>query len=198
MAKTNKIRTDILDDGEWLLWTGHPSDTGIIDPDNKYMFYISYALAAVWIAASIVKMIPERPDLISLIIVELVPMFIILLPLFNAAALQKTSYAITNKRVIVSIGGKDDYFMEYDDITPVEERKNGTICIGDAVLIKPRRERSILLYGGVQDEDRQCLGIVLYKTDDPENAMKALRRRSFAADTAVSQAAVSPIIGISM
>lgn len=176
MAKTEEMWASELHEGEKLLWTGRPSDTGIVDSENKYSFFIGYAIAAVWIAASLVKMIPERPDFISIVIIELVPIFIILLPIINAGALKKTSYAITDKRVIVNLGGSDNYSMEYDDLTPVDARDNGTICIGEAVYCKPRKERSILLYRGIQDEDKQCLGIVLYKTGDIENAMEALSR----------------------
>ena len=201
MAKTRKNWTDSLHENEKLLWTGSPHDTGIIDPENKYSFYISYAVAAVWIVASLVKIIPERPDLISLVIVELVPVFIILLPLLNAASLKKTSYAITDQRVIVNLGRNDDYSMEYDDLTPVEARDNGTICIGEAVGCKPRKERSIVLYRGIQSEDKECLGIVLYKTDDQKSAMEALNEKIGkrpAADNAFSRAAASPVIGISL
>ena len=176
MAKTNEEPRAEIFENEKLLWTGRPSDTGLIDPDNKYSFYVSYAAAAIWIAASLVKIIPARPDVLSIIIIELVPVFIILLPILNARTLKRTTYAITDKRVIVYLGGKDNYYMEYDDLTPAEVRDNGTICIGDAVYCKPRKERSILLYRGIQDEDKNCHGIVLYKTDDPERAMSALSK----------------------
>lgn len=176
MAKTEEMWTSELQEGEKLLWTGGPADTGIVDPENKYSFFIGYAIAAVWIAASLVKIIPERPDFISIVIIELVPFFILILPVLNARSLKKTSYAITDKRVIVNLGGNDSYSMEYDELTPVDERANGTICVGEAVYCKPRKERSTLLYRGIQDEDKKCLGIVLYKTGDSENAMNALSR----------------------
>ena len=176
MSETSKIWGSSLKEGETLKWEGRPTVTGIIDPANKYMTYAMFAIGAIWIACSLIFYLPKKPDIISMIIVDLVPFFLILMPLLNSKSIKNTYYAITNKRVIVSMDGQD-YSMAYDDNTEIKRKPNGTILIGATVNAKTSKERHLLLFRGVMDSEKNILGVVIYTPDDSDGAYKALTEK---------------------
>ena len=100
----------------------------------------------------------------------------ILLPILNARSVKKTYYAITDKRVLIDLAGQE-YSMDIDENTEIKRNDNGTILVGAAIKTKPRKERHLLLFRGVMDMDKNILGVVLYTTDDPDGAYKALTDR---------------------
>ncbi len=162
-----------LKDGEKIKWEGKPTITGIVDPANKFIVYAEFGIGIIWILLSLVVYLPMHADLISFIIIDLVPFFLILLPILNSKTIKHTYYAVTDKRVLVDLEGQV-YSMDYDENTEIKKKDNGTILIGAAVMTKARKERHLLLFRGVMDSDKNILGVVLYATDDPDGAYKAL------------------------
>ena len=176
MSETSKIWESSLKEGDTLKWEGRPTVTGIIDPANKYMTYAMFAIGIIWIACSLIFYLPKKPDIISMIIVDLVPFFLILMPLLNSKSIKNTYYAITNKRVIVSMDGQE-YSMAYDDNTEIKRKPNGTILIGATVNAKTSKERHLHLFRGVMDSEKNILGVVIYTPDDSDGAYKALTEK---------------------
>lgn len=165
-----------LKDGEKLIWQGKPTCTQIAEPVNKMLVYAELAIGIIWIALSLVFYLPICNGVISFVIIDLAPFFLILLPLLNARTVKNTNYAITNRRIIIDLGGQD-YSMEYDANTEVKKTDHGTVLVGAAVTAKPSKERHLLLFRGVMDSDKNILGVVLYTADDPEGAYKALTEK---------------------
>ena len=176
MSEAEKKWERLLKDGEKLLWTGKPSNTQTVDPANKISFMAEVGIAVLWIIFSTIMIIPQCDTITSIIIVELVPV-ILLLPLLNVRSLRKAEYALTDKRALVKIG-EDVHFMEYDAYTPCEKKANNTVCIGAAVGTRDAKERKVLLYHGVQDPDKKCVGLLFYTTTDADKAMEILSGKS--------------------
>lgn len=185
MSENVKAWEPTLKEGETLKWQGRPSCTELVDPANKFTTYAMFAIGAVWIVASFIFYLPKHVDIISMVIIDLVPFFLILMPILNAKSIRNTYYAITDKRVIVSLDGQE-YSMAYDDNTEVKRKSNGTILIGATVNAKMSRERHLLLFRGVMDSDKNILGVVLYTPDDSDGAYKALTEKQEAAETKVA------------
>ncbi|MBQ9420893.1 MAG: hypothetical protein IJU30_03970 [Lachnospiraceae bacterium] len=174
MSETDKkLWENTLKNGEKLLWTGRPQETGIVDPANKAITYIEYILAVVWVAVTLAMFGAKANGFFAIFIMELPAIILALIPWLDQRTIKGSVYAITDRRVIVK-NGNDDYFMEYDSHTKVERRSNDTICIGAATDIKASQERHYLLFHGVQDDAKNCIGIVLYTTTDADGAMKIL------------------------
>ena len=168
MSESVKNWDQSLNENEKLLWQGRPTCTQIFEPANKMLIYAEFAIGIIWIILSLVIYLPQNTGIISFII--------ILLPILNARTVKNTYYAISDKRVIIDLGGQE-YSMNYDENTQIKKCDNGTILIGEAVTAKPRKERHLLLYRGVMDTDKNILGVVLYTADDPDGAYKALTER---------------------
>lgn len=176
MSESVKNWNQSLKDGEKLLWQGRPTVTQVVEPANKLLIYAEFAIGIIWIIASLVVYLPMHADLISFIIIDLVPFFLILLPILNARTVKNTYYAISDKRVIIDLGGQE-YSMDYDENTEIKKTDHGTILVGAAVGAKPRKERHLLLFRGVMDSDKNILGVVLYTANDPDGAYKALTEK---------------------
>jgi hypothetical protein len=177
MSEAEKNWERLLKEGEKLLWTGKPSNIQTVDPANRISFIAEISIAVLWIIFSSIKIIPQCDTVASMIIVELVPVILLLLPLLNVRSLKKAEYALTDKRAIVKIG-EDFHYMEYDAYTPCEKKANNTVCIGAAVGTKDIKERKVLLYHGVQDPDKKCVGLLFYTTTDADKAMEILSGKS--------------------
>lgn len=160
---------------EKLLWTGRPQATGMIDPANRSIVFIEFLLAAAWLVITLAMFASKASSMFAIVIMELPAIIIALLPLLDVRGVRNSIYAITDRRVIVKCGN-DDYSMEYGRGTAVEKRANQTVCIGKAVDIKPSQERHYLLFHGVQDDDKNCIGIVLYTTTDADGAVAVLKK----------------------
>ena len=173
MSESAKDWESSLNEGEQLKWTGKTSACGVVDPDNKGTIYLKFAVGVIWIAASLIFYLPKNADVISFIIIDIVPFFLLLLPFTNANTIRKAKYAITDKRVLVNLGGQV-YSMDYDATTEVKKRDNGTVLVGAAAAIAPSKDRHTLLYRGIMDSEKNVLGVVLYSPDDPDGACKAL------------------------
>ena len=177
MSETVNVWERSLKEDEKLLWEGHPTNTQVIDPANKIVIYIELAAAVLWLIFSFIYLIPECDTFAAIIIVELVPIILVLLPLLNARSIKNTVYGITDKRIIIRMGN-DEYSMDYDKYTQAEKRSNGTVCVGEAVnKVKPSMERHQLLFHGIQDDNKKCIGVVLYTANEPEKIMEILSSR---------------------
>lgn len=173
MSESAKDWESSLNEGEQLKWTGKPAGCSVVDPENKTTVYLKIGVGIIWIILSLVFYFPKNQDIISLIIVDVVPFFLILLPFTNANSIRKAKYAITDKRVLVNLSGQV-YSMDYDATTEIKKRDNGSILVGAAATCAPSKERHLLLYRGVVDSEKNTLGVVLYAVDDPDGAYKAL------------------------
>lgn len=176
MSETAKNWESSLKEGERLKWQGRPTMTGIIDPSNKYIIYAEFGIGIIWMLCSFIFYLPKRADLISMIIINLVPVFLILMPILNAKSIRNTYYAITDKRVIISLDNQE-YSLDYDENTEIKRKPNGTILVGATVNAKTSKERHLLLFRGVMDTDKNVLGVVIYTPDDPDGAYKALTEK---------------------
>lgn len=176
MSESVKNWNQSLNEGEKLMWQGRPTATQVVEPANKLLIYAEFAIGIIWIILSLVMYLPQHAELISFIIIDLVPFFLILLPILNARTVRNTYYAVSDRRVIIDLAGQE-YSMDYDADTEIKKTDHGTILIGAAVSTKPRRERHLLLFRGVMDSDKNILGVVLYTPDDPEGAYKALTEK---------------------
>lgn len=176
MSESVKNWESSLKEGEKLLWTGRPTCTSVVDPANKPVVYGCFLIGIIWIILSFIIYLPMHTGVISFIIIDIVPLFMILLPILNARSVEKTYYAITDKRIIIDLAGQE-YSMDIDENTEIKRNDNGTILVGAAIKAKPSKERHLLLFRGVTDMDKNVLGVVLYTTDDPDGAYKALTNR---------------------
>ncbi len=177
MSEKNEAWERLLTPGEKLLWTGKPSNTNVVDPANKVTVFAEITVAVLWIIASCILIIPKCETITSVIIVELVPVILLLLPLLNVRTLRKAEYALTDSRAIVKMA-EDVYSMEYDAYTAYERKANNTICLGAAVGTKDSRERKVLLYHGIQDGEKTCLGLLFYTTTNADQAMEILNQKA--------------------
>lgn len=176
MSESGRNWDSLLKDGEKLIWQGRPTCTQVVEPVNKFLVYAEIGIGIIWIIASLVIYLPIANGIISFVIIDLVPFFLILLPILNARTVKNTYYAITDRRVIVDLGGQD-YSMAYDENTEVKKTDHGSILVGAAVTAQPSKERHLLLFRGVMDSDKNTLGLVLYTVDDQEGAYKALTEK---------------------
>ena len=176
MSESGKNWESSLIEGEQLKWQGRPTVTGIFDPANKAIIYAEFIIGIAWIVWSLVYYLPQNTGIISFVIIDLVPFFLILLPILNARSIKKTNYAITDQRVIIDLNGQE-YYMPYDESTEIKKKDDGTIILGAAVKAKASKERHLLLFRGVMDSQKNTIGVVLYTPDDPEGAYKALTER---------------------
>lgn len=176
MSESVKNWESSLKEGEKLLWTGRPTCTSVVDPANKPVVYGCFIIGIIWVILSFIIYLPIHAGVISFVIIDLVPFFMILLPILNARSVKKTYYAITDKRILIDLAGQE-YSMDVDENTEIKRNDNGTILVGAAIKTKPRKERHLLLFRGVMDMDKNILGVVLYTTDDPDGAYKALKDR---------------------
>lgn len=163
-----------LKPGEELIWTGRPQELKMIDPANPAATWIAFGFAVIWAAVTLAMFGPKISGVFALVIMELPAIIGILIPFMDIRSIRNTTYAITNSRVIVK-SGNDDTSMNYDHNTKVEKRANQTVCVGAATDIKPSRERHYLLFHGIQDNDKNCLGLVLYSTTDADKAVAILK-----------------------
>ena len=162
-----------LKENEKLLWSGAPTETGLFDPARKAVALGEFIFAAVWVCVTLAMFASKTNGVMAVIIMELPALLVVMLPFMDARSVSNSRYAITDKRVIIR-NGNDDYSMEYGPDTPVEKRSNNTVCVGAAIRIKPSQERHVLLFHGIQNNDKECIGVVLYTTTDPDGAVKAL------------------------
>ncbi len=176
MSESGKNWESSLIEGEQLKWQGRPTATGVIDPANKAIICTQIVIGIAWIIWSLIYYLPQNTGIISFVIIDLVPFFLILMPILNARTIKKTSYAISDQRVLVDLNGQE-YYMPYDESTEVKKTESGTILIGAAVSAKPSKERHLLLFKGVMNSQKDCIGIVLYTPDDPDGAYKALTKK---------------------
>ena len=89
MSEAEKNWERLLKEGEKLLWTGKPSNIQTVDPANRISFMAEVGIAVLWVIFSTTMIIPQCDTVASMIIVELVPVILLLLPLLNVRSLKK-------------------------------------------------------------------------------------------------------------
>lgn len=174
----------LLNNGEQIMWAGMPVHTPVLDRENRITTIIRWTawplLSTVMFFLSISHQLRtgEQNSPILYICFIVIPLLFMAVPIADHRRLtQKTSYAITNQRVIINNGKKDYPSRPITTLDGFRRIKNDdgttTLCFGKAACETESFSLRVAgIYGvsdGVTGNER---GIVFYHINDCEQAVK--------------------------
>lgn len=181
-----ELLKESLREDEKLLWSGRPEAFETLDKTHKSPFIrrgiitavVTVALCVAYVILVRAKEAPVKPAV--LIIVVACGVFIIVRGLLDASKIRKrTSYAITDKRLIILTDSAKS--VEYSAISAAkldrdEDGHTSLLCGEDAIKARPWKRRAAVLSGAITNENTgMCERFVMYALPDAEKIKEILK-----------------------